>query len=116
MVFLNSSLYFVGLFLLDMCVFPFCFFLSLILTHLSTFLGYIQFWLSMRARKDRGNLQSGRGRSQKRRIDEKGRRTANTAESALFTFIGTLSSSGNLSISPHSIAKIGDFVADKEKQ
>ena len=41
MVFLNSSLYFVGLFLLDMCVFPFCFFLSLILTHLSTFLGYI---------------------------------------------------------------------------
>ena len=42
MVFLNSSLYFVGLFLLDMCVFPFCFFLSLILTHLSTFLGYIQ--------------------------------------------------------------------------
>lgn len=47
---------------------------------------------------------------------EKGRRTANTAESALFTFIGTLSSSGNLSISPHSIAKIGDFVADKEKQ
>lgn len=70
----------------------------------------------MRARKDRGNLQSGRGRSQKRRIDEKGRRTANTAESALFTFIGTLSSSGNLSISPHSIAKIGDFVADKEKQ
>ena len=43
MVFLNSSLYFVGLFLLGMCVFPFCFFLSLILTHLSTFLGYIQF-------------------------------------------------------------------------
>ena len=43
MVFLNSSLYFVGLFLLDMCVFPFCFFLSLILTHLSTFLGYIQY-------------------------------------------------------------------------
>ena len=42
MVFLNSSLYFVGLFLLGMCVFPFCFFLSLILTHLSTFLGYIQ--------------------------------------------------------------------------
>ena len=41
MVFLNSSLYFVGLFLLGMCVFPFCFFLSLILTHLSTFLGYI---------------------------------------------------------------------------
>ena len=30
-----------GLFLLGMCVFPFCFFLSLILTHLSTFLGYI---------------------------------------------------------------------------
>ena len=42
MVFLNSSLYFVGLFLLGMCVFPFCFFLSLILTHLSTFLVYIQ--------------------------------------------------------------------------
>ena len=42
MVFLNSSLYFVGLFLLGMCAFPFCFFLSLILTHLSTFLGYIQ--------------------------------------------------------------------------
>ena len=42
MVFLNSSLYFVGLFLLGLCVFPFCFFLSLILTHLSTFLGYIQ--------------------------------------------------------------------------
>ena len=32
-----------GLFLLGMCVFPFCFFLSLILTHLSTFLGYIHF-------------------------------------------------------------------------
>ena len=43
MVFLNSSLYFVGLFLLGMCVFPFCFFLSLILTHLSTFLGYIHY-------------------------------------------------------------------------
>ena len=27
MVFLNSSLYLVGLFLLDMCAFPFCFFL-----------------------------------------------------------------------------------------
>ena len=41
MVFLNSSLYFVGLFLLGMCAFPFYFFLSLILTVLSTFLGYI---------------------------------------------------------------------------
>ena len=42
MVFFNSSLYLAGLFLLDMCAFPFCFFLSLILTHLSTFLVYIQ--------------------------------------------------------------------------
>ena len=42
MVFLNYSLYFVGLFLLGMYAFPFYFFLSLILTHLSTFLGYIQ--------------------------------------------------------------------------
>ena len=51
MVFLNSSLYFVGLFLLDMCVFPVCFFLSLILTHLSTFLGYIQYVVESRFQK-----------------------------------------------------------------
>ena len=57
MVFLNSALYFVRLFLLDMCVFPFCFFLSLILTHLSTFLGYIQkFTLSKKELLDIGKI------------------------------------------------------------
>lgn len=56
MVFLNSSLYFVGLFLLGMCAFP-SFFLSLILTHLSTFLGYIQEELARRRSKKPANAK-----------------------------------------------------------
>ena len=62
------------------------------------------FSLSMRARRDSGNLPNGRsrgkrrGRRPKRSKDEKGGRTVNTAAPALFAFMGPLSSSGSLSV------------------